>query len=219
MSVVGEKRSFDEFKLYYESTEKVTERRLEANRWNYSICVAILVAIAAITKWTFTSVVALSVGLTAVGTLATMACAFCLLWIGQIRDFKKLNNAKFAVLQEMAQDIEFDPDHPGVLVSYQPFAKEWQKLSELNALNEVENTSLVALRSSNTEYFIPKAFAVIFAATIVALAIVIGLNWPPTQLVIVPTPTTTASPVAATATTSSANQRSTAQGSTSNPRR
>jgi hypothetical protein len=42
--------SFDEFKLYYESTEKVTDRRLETNRWNYSICIATLVAIAAINQ-------------------------------------------------------------------------------------------------------------------------------------------------------------------------
>ena len=31
------RHSFDEFKLYYESTEKVTDRRLDTNRWNYSI--------------------------------------------------------------------------------------------------------------------------------------------------------------------------------------
>jgi len=42
----GPRFSFDEFKLYYDSTEKVTDRRLETNRWNYSICVAILVAVA-----------------------------------------------------------------------------------------------------------------------------------------------------------------------------
>ena len=45
------KLSFEEFKLYYESTEKVTERRLSANTWNYSICIAIIVAIAGIVKW------------------------------------------------------------------------------------------------------------------------------------------------------------------------
>lgn len=47
--------SFDEFKLYYDSTEKVTDRRLETNRWNYSICIAMLVAIAIITNWSLTN--------------------------------------------------------------------------------------------------------------------------------------------------------------------
>jgi hypothetical protein len=36
------KVAFDEFKLFYESAEKVTDRRNAANRWNYSICIAIL---------------------------------------------------------------------------------------------------------------------------------------------------------------------------------
>lgn len=49
------KHSFDEFKLYYDSTEKVTDRRLDTNRWNYSICIAILVAIATITNWSLTN--------------------------------------------------------------------------------------------------------------------------------------------------------------------
>ena len=49
------KHSFDKFKLYYDSTEKVTDRRLDTNRWNYSICIAILVAIATITNWSLTN--------------------------------------------------------------------------------------------------------------------------------------------------------------------
>ncbi len=45
------KISFEEFKLFYESTEKVTDRRNTANTWNYSICTAILGAIAMIINW------------------------------------------------------------------------------------------------------------------------------------------------------------------------
>jgi len=32
----GHRLSFDEFRLYYESKEKVTDRQLETNRWKYS---------------------------------------------------------------------------------------------------------------------------------------------------------------------------------------
>jgi hypothetical protein len=49
----NEKFAFEEYKLFYESTEKVTNRCLVANRWNYSICTAILVAIAVILNWGF----------------------------------------------------------------------------------------------------------------------------------------------------------------------
>ena len=69
----GQRHSFDEFKLYYESTEKVTDRRLETNRWNYSICIAILVAVAVLAKWSLTTVSLLWVGLAAVAVLCLMA--------------------------------------------------------------------------------------------------------------------------------------------------
>ena len=63
----------------------------------------------------------------------------------------------------MAPLIEFDPDKPGAVVSYCPFEKEWTKLSELKALQEVGKSNIVALKSSNIEYYIPKAFAVLFS--------------------------------------------------------
>jgi hypothetical protein len=81
----GHRLSFDEFKLYYESTEKVTDRRLETNRWNYSICVAMLVAIAVLTRWSLTAAALLWIGFASDATLAVMAILFCALWVGQIR--------------------------------------------------------------------------------------------------------------------------------------
>ena len=155
----GHRLSFDEFKLYYESTEKVTDRRLETNRWNYSICIATLVAI------------------------AVLAILFCALWVGQIRDFKKLNNAKFMVLNDMAPNLEFDIKNPGAVVSYRPFEREWDKLSELSALDEVGKSNIIALKSSNIEYFIPKAFGFLFGGILIVLVIILVLNWPPTKLV------------------------------------
>lgn len=179
----GGKLSFDEFKLYYESTEKVTDRRLETNRWNYSICIGILVAIATIARFSLTTAALIWVGIAAIAILSSMATLFCALWIGQIRDFKKLNNAKFAVLNDMAPRLEFHVEHPGIVGSYSPFDREWKKLSELDALNEVGRSNIVALKSSNIEYFIPKAFGVLFVAILVALVVVLAINWPPTNLV------------------------------------
>ena len=177
------KHSFDEFKLYYDSTEKVTDRRLDTNRWNYSICIAILVAIAVLTKWSLTTASLIWVGFVAVAVLSTMAILFCFLWIGQIRDFKKLNNAKFAILNEMAPQLDFHPERPGEVTSFCPFDKEWKKLSELDALSEIGRSNIIALKSSNIEYFIPKAFAALFASIVLALIVVTVFNWPPRKLV------------------------------------
>lgn len=176
------RHSFDEFKLYYDSTEKVTDRRLDTNRWNYSIGIAILVAIATITNWSLSNSKLLWVGLAADVLLSLMAILFCILWIGQIRDFKNLNNAKFNVLNEMAPKVEFDMANPGSITSFCPFDKEWAKLTELNALQEVGRSNLVALKSSNIEYFIPKAFAVLFFAILIMLVTVVAKNWPPANL-------------------------------------
>lgn len=175
--------SFEEFQLYYESTEKVTDRRLDTNRWNYSICIAILVGIAAIARWSLASSALIWIGVVAIVVLSFMAILFCQLWVGQIGDFKKLNSAKFDVLNKMAPYIEFDLDHPGTMASFEPFKKEWEKLGELNAIEEVTNTSILALKSSNIEYFIPKAFTALFACITVALVILIIVDWPPTKLV------------------------------------
>ncbi|HTE14573.1 MAG TPA: hypothetical protein VK642_05810 [Burkholderiales bacterium] len=176
------KHSFDEFKLYYDSTEKVTDRRLDTNRWNYSICIAILIAIATITNWSITNPVLLWVGLAADVLLSLMAILFCALWIGQIRDFKNLNNAKFNVLNEMAPTVEFDHSNPGAVTSFCPFDKEWKKLTELHALQEIGRSNLVALKSSNIEYFIPKAFAALFLAILISLTVLLSSHWPPSSL-------------------------------------
>jgi hypothetical protein len=172
----AKKVSFDEFKLYYESTEKVTDRRLSANTWNYSICIAIIVAIAGIVKWS-TGNSFFYVGLTAVLILCLMAILFCSLWLGQIADFKYLNNAKFKVLNEMAPHIEFDIEHPNQITSFCPFEKEWQKLEEAKAAVEIGQRKIVALKSSNIEYYIPQAFRVLFFLISTAVVLAVAFNW------------------------------------------
>jgi hypothetical protein len=172
-----ENLSFEEFKLYYESTEKVTDRRLSANTWSYSICVAIVVAIAVVFNWSVSNRPFFYVGLIAVIILCTMAILFCSLWMGQIDDLKHLNNAKFKVLNEMAPHIEFDPSHPGHLKSYCPFEKEWQVLQEVRTAVEISQRRIVALKSSNIEYFIPKAFRIIFFSILLASILAVAFNW------------------------------------------
>lgn len=171
------KLSFEEFKLYYESTEKVTERRLSANTWNYSICIAIIIAIAGIVKWSTGYRLFFYVGLTAVFLLCVMAILFCSLWLGQILDFKYLNNAKFKILNDMAPHIEFDIAHPNEIISFTPFEKEWRELEEVKAAVEIGQRRIVALKSSNIEYFIPQAFRVVFLAVAFAVVMAVLFNW------------------------------------------
>jgi hypothetical protein len=176
-STESKKVSFDEFKMYYESTEKVTDRRLSANTWNYSICIAIVIAIAGIVKWSTGNISFFYAGLTAVLILCIMAILFCSLWLGQIADFKYLNNAKFQVLNDMSPHIEFDIAHPDKITSYCPFEKEWKRLEEVKAAVEIRQRKIVALKSSNIEFFIPQAFRVLFFLIGLAVVIAVIFNW------------------------------------------
>jgi hypothetical protein len=172
--------SFDEFRLYYESTERVTDRRLEANRWNYSISLAVLVGIAALGNWAFSGTVFLAAGLAGTALLGGLAVLFTSLWIKQITDFKALNAAKFAVLNKMAHKVHvFDGSSPAPLRSYCPFEREWEELQASNALAHVRATRVVglALNSSNSEYYLPKAIRFVFAAISLASLVVAISNW------------------------------------------
>ncbi|HZH31745.1 MAG TPA: hypothetical protein VEY11_13360 [Pyrinomonadaceae bacterium] len=168
---MGKKLTFEEFKFYYETTDKVSDRRIALNQWNYTICSAIVVAVAAISSWTIANLEFFAVGIGIVIILSIMAALFCSLWIGLIRDYKKLNNAKFDVLNEMASDVVFSSETNDTRVSYEPFKKEWDKLKQSEAVQEVSSINLIALKSSNIEFLIPKAFRVLFFV-IIFLAIV-----------------------------------------------
>jgi len=169
----GKKLSFEEFKLFYDSTEKVTDRRLATNRWNYSICLGIFIAIAAIAQWGLSAPLNFIVGVVAIVLLSMLAILFCFFWILQIQDFKSLNNAKFTVLSQMAPHVEFDPEHPDKLVSYRPFDEEWKIMQDLDALRKAGSTNLIALKSSNFEYYIPKAFILLYTIVLVGVLVIV----------------------------------------------
>jgi hypothetical protein len=170
--------SFEEFKLYYESTEKVTDRRLETNRWNYSTCVAILVGVAAIIKWGVVSTELRWLGVGAVFLLCLMAILFCQLWVAQIRDFKRLNDAKFEVLNRMAPRVVFSSSGPATVVSARPFEQEWERLKAGGAVERVQRLNLIALKSSQMEQFIPRAFQTVFVAVMAALVFLLATTQP-----------------------------------------
>ena len=169
--------AFEEFKLFYESAEKVTDRRLSANRWNYSICTAMLIAIAGILNWGLSKPSFFVGSIIVVIIIGGMAVLFCSFWIRQIDDFKKLNNAKFDILNRMAPSISFATYENDKRVSFSPFEKEWDALKEAGAVHELSKFNLVVLKSSNIEYLIPQAFRILFFIIILLVLVGSYLNW------------------------------------------
>jgi hypothetical protein len=173
--------SFEEFKLYYESTEKVTDRRLNANRWNYSISVGIILAIAAVYSWATSNRPYFLLAGAAILVLAAAAAVFSLFWLRQVEDWKALNAAKFKVLNDMAREVRFQPSEGHLPPkSYQPFDKEWKILQSQSSLAKVRIFrvgQLEALNASGAELFMPRAFMAVFAALFVVMLAVMAFSW------------------------------------------
>lgn len=172
------KYSFDEFELYYKSTETVTERRLSLNRWNYSICIAIIVAVAGVFNWGFQNPSFLMLSLIAISLICVIALLFCYHWIKQIQDFKQLNNAKFTVLNGMAKDIFFSDSLADNRRSFLPFEKEWEILKEEKAVGKIRGIkNIEALDSSKIEILLPYAFSFFFILAIIFTILILWNNW------------------------------------------
>jgi hypothetical protein len=167
--------SFDEYKLYYESTEKVVDRRLALNSWNYGLCVALMGAIGGLTAWALPQPEFRLLLLLGDSAFALAGTLLCILWVGQIRDFKLLNNAKFDVLNAMAPKVAFPES--AVLKSAEPFAKEWQALERQRATAEISQSNIVVLRASHAEFLVPRAFIALFVGVIITCAAFGLINW------------------------------------------
>lgn len=168
--------SFEEYKMYYESAEKVTDRRLSINKANYSIGTAILLGIGAAWAWSIANSSYTFMVLSVSAVLSLVAVIFTSLWIDQVKDYKSLNAAKFEVLNEMSHGLAFgDKENALNLVSYSPFEKEWTKLQASKAVRKGRFYHIVALSSSDLEFFVPRCFRIIFA--VVFMLSILPLLW------------------------------------------
>ena len=87
-------------------------------------------------------------------------------WANQ--GFQEAQQRQIRSSQCNGSNLDFDSKSPEPL-SLTVHLKEWAKLAELNALEEVGKANIVALKSSNMNYFTPKAFCVLFTGVFAAL--------------------------------------------------
>lgn len=173
----GEYLAFDEFQLLFESAERVTDRRHSMNRWNYSICVAIVTGVMGIVTWSTTHQEFFGPAIIAIIVLATSAILFCIYWRMQIVDFKRLNSAKFVVLNEMAPNLVFSESPSDSRRSFRPFEREWGILSESSALTHIGPIHTPVLRGSLGETLLPNTFVLIFFLLAMSAAAAAVANW------------------------------------------
>jgi disulfide bond formation protein DsbB len=165
--------AFDEFKLFYDSAERVTDRRLELNRTNSSLMILIVAGIGAAAAWAQDKPSVLPYALALIIVTCLLSILFCRWWWKQLEAYKDLNGAKFAVLNDMAKHVVFPGYDLDSVRSAEPFEREWEILSRQKALQKYKGG--LALGSSLSELTIPKSFLTFFVLCLtaaVAVAIV-----------------------------------------------
>ncbi|MEI9993565.1 MAG: hypothetical protein WDM91_03135 [Rhizomicrobium sp.] len=150
---------FEEFKLMYESTERVTDRRIELARTNSSLCTLVIAGLGVTAAWAHGRQ---DVELTAAAiivVISLLGIVFCRFWSSQIEAYKDLNGAKFDVLDELSDRVVF-PGYPAGVKSSKPFAREWEFLQQKKALQRYKGG--FALGSTASEFVVPMSFLIFF---------------------------------------------------------
>lgn len=172
--------SFQEYKMFYESTEKVTDRRITINKYNYAVSVAILGAISLIFQWTMKNAEYLNWGIISIAIFSIAGLVFSTTWIGQLEYFKILNDAKFKILNQMEASVifkEYDVD------SFQPFTKEWEDFKKLQNDGKEKGRKRPIFRllkiefATNSEKVLPKSFQILFLLVFLACLADSGLKY------------------------------------------
>lgn len=118
-----------------EMANSVSQRRDTMNNIFVTLNLAIMAAVSMV--WDIKSILILVAG-----------CAICGLWILFIQNYKRLNTAKFEIINKMERDLP-----------YQPFNIEWEKLK-----NNKEYKDSIKL-----ERFLPIMFIILYIVTIIVI--------------------------------------------------
>jgi uncharacterized membrane protein YqjE len=160
---------FDEFKVYLESAERTTDRRLDLNKTNAPLALLILAGIGAMVSWSYDKDQIAPIADLAVFLVSLLAAIFCFWWWKQIISYKELNSAKFQILNEMAKKLVIT-DGEGKVPSHRPFEKEWSLMEKNETLGKFGK--MRALTASPSELTVPKSFLVAFLLISVAAVVV-----------------------------------------------
>lgn len=111
--------TLEQYKLFIESTEKVSNRRLETNKFYISLLGIVISLILFIFQYKNNS------------TIIFFACLFGILlsflWLLKLNSFKKLNSAKFRIISKLENTCNF-----------KPYQEEWRILKK-NGYSELTN--------------------------------------------------------------------------------
>ena len=139
----------DQYKTYVDMSDKISQRRNQANRFYLTMLSAILALIGILQDKdvTFSN-------LNRVYLLVSIFSIFIsIIWLINISSYRKLNTAKFRVIHKMEESLPVSP-----------FKKEWEYLRGEKNKNKY-------LQLSRVESYVPVVFIIIFSIIILSILI------------------------------------------------
>lgn len=133
----------EQYKMYVESAEKVSDRRSNLNTFYLSLITTIGGVVGYLKTNTIENSVYLLIG------LSISAILICFYWVNLLENYRKLNSGKFKVIHEIENELPLN------LYEY-----EWEKLGK-------GNDPKLYKKLSNVEKIIPTIFGFLFFIVIV----------------------------------------------------
>lgn len=149
------------YKLAVEMADRVSARRISANTFFLSINTALLTLIGFTYEKFEGDVGVLLVAISIAGIILSLT------WLSSIRSYKRLNRAKFTVINELEKELPF-----------QYFTDEWQSLKQQTSGEPLKGLRQRWLKFkdrytelTNIETIVPAVMIVVFLLVIVAVMI------------------------------------------------
>ncbi|CAA0258450.1 hypothetical protein V2595_15225 [Tenacibaculum maritimum] len=144
--------TLEQYKMYVESAEKVSDRRSNLNIFYLSLTTTITGVIGYLKTNTISNSEYLIIG------LSISAILICVYWVNLLENYRKLNSGKFKVIHEIEKELPLN------LYDY-----EWEKLGK-------GNDPKLYKKLSNVEKIIPTIFGFLFLLVVI-IEFASIINW------------------------------------------
>ena len=139
---IDQNTALEQWKIYSQSTQQVSNRRLKNNRFYLRLLIALLGVAGIGGKLGFIT----PVGILFIGAIGL---PFCVLWTFHILSYKQLNSGKYRVLWQVAEQLPYDP-----------FQMEWDHLKEGEEPD-------VYIKHTTVEVWWPRVFGFFYAILVI----------------------------------------------------
>jgi hypothetical protein len=133
---------FEQYKMYVNSAEKVSDRRSNLNTFYLSLTTTVAGVIGYLKSNKIENSEYLIIG------LSISAILICIYWVNLLENYRKLNSGKFKVIHEIEKELPLNL-----------FEYEWEKLGK-------GNDPKLYKKLSNVEKIIPYIFGCLFFSVI-----------------------------------------------------